>query len=122
MQPRSNSLSTRIVMAICSHLAKTMAPHRASYLLLAALLIPTTVFATDSSGPVASVLDGDTLEVLHGHHPERIRLNGIDCPEKGPAWRPSVGEDRFQASRLYRFVLLRIGSDPHRPLPKTVPI
>jgi endonuclease YncB( thermonuclease family) len=29
------------------------------------------------------VLDGDTIEVLHSLHPERIRLSGIDCPEKG---------------------------------------
>jgi endonuclease YncB( thermonuclease family) len=50
------------------------------------LLIPTTVFAADSSGPIVSVLDGDTIEELHNHHPERIRLSGIDCPEKGPAW------------------------------------
>ena len=32
------------------------------------------------ASPVISVLDGDTLEVLHTHHPERIRLSGIDCP------------------------------------------
>jgi micrococcal nuclease len=35
---------------------------------------------------VNGVLDGDTLEVLHLEHPERIRLNGIDCPEKGQAY------------------------------------
>jgi endonuclease YncB( thermonuclease family) len=35
---------------------------------------------------VVSVLDGDTIEVLHNHHAERIRLNGIDCPEKGQAF------------------------------------
>jgi endonuclease YncB( thermonuclease family) len=29
---------------------------------------------------------GDTLEVLHDQRPERIRLNGIDCPEKGQAF------------------------------------
>ena len=33
-----------------------------------------------------SVLDGDTIEVLHNQHPERIRLSGIDCPEKGQAY------------------------------------
>ena len=55
-------------------------------LLLVALLIPTAVFATDFSGPVVSVLDGDTIEVLHNQHPERIRLSGIDCPEKGQAY------------------------------------
>jgi endonuclease YncB( thermonuclease family) len=43
------------------------------------------VSASDFTGPVVSVLDGDTLEVPH-HHPERIRLSGIDCPEKGQAW------------------------------------
>ena len=40
----------------------------------------------DFSGPVVSVLDGDTIEVLHNQHPERIRLSGIDCPEKGQAY------------------------------------
>jgi micrococcal nuclease len=32
------------------------------------------------------VLDGDTIEVLYNRHPERIRLSGIDCPEKGQAY------------------------------------
>jgi len=39
----------------------------------------------DFSGPVVSALDGDTIEVLHNQDPERIRLSGIDCPEKGQA-------------------------------------
>jgi endonuclease YncB( thermonuclease family) len=32
------------------------------------------------------ILDSDTLEVLHNQRPERIRLSGIDCPEKGQAY------------------------------------
>lgn len=44
------------------------------------------VEARELFGPVVSVLDGDTIEVLHNKHPERIRLNGIDCPEKGQAY------------------------------------
>jgi endonuclease YncB( thermonuclease family) len=32
-------------------------------------------------GFVVRVLDGDTIEVLHNQHAERIRLSGIDCPE-----------------------------------------
>jgi micrococcal nuclease len=39
--------------------------------------------AANFSGPVIRFLEGDTLEVLHNHRPERIRLNGIDCPEQG---------------------------------------
>jgi micrococcal nuclease len=46
--------------------------------------VPT--LAADFTGPGVSVLDGDTIEVLNGHHAERIRLSGIDCPEKGQAY------------------------------------
>ncbi len=59
--------------------------HIAYSLLLAVVFIPTTLFATDFTTPVVSVLDGDTIEVLHNNHAERIRLNSIDCPEKGQA-------------------------------------
>jgi len=34
------------------------------------------------SGKVIGVADGDTITVLHNKHPEKIRLYGIDCPEK----------------------------------------
>ena len=30
-----------------------------------------------------NVHDGDTIEVLRDNHAKRIRLSGIDCPEKG---------------------------------------
>jgi micrococcal nuclease len=51
---------------------------------LLALLTPSPAAAvSEYHGLVVRVLDGDTLEVLHNRHPERIRLNGIDCPEKG---------------------------------------
>jgi len=53
----------------------------------ALILLPYSSFA-DFSGPVVSVLDGDTIEVLHNTQPERIRLSGIDCPEKGQAFGP----------------------------------
>lgn len=42
--------------------------------------------AADFSGQVIRILDGDTIEVLHNQHPKRIRLSGIDCPEKGQAF------------------------------------
>jgi len=48
--------------------------------------LSTLGFAGDFTGSVVAILDGDTLEVLHNTHPERIRLSGIDCPEKGQAF------------------------------------
>jgi len=58
---------------------------QAGILVCCFILIASNAFA-DFSGPVVSVLDGDTIEVLHNTHPERIRLSGIDCPEKGQAF------------------------------------
>ena len=50
------------------------------------LALGVTVHAADFTGPVVSVLDGDTIEILHNIHAERIRLNRIDCIEKGQAY------------------------------------
>lgn len=50
------------------------------------VVLVSTVLAADFSGLVVSVLDGDTIEVLHNNQAERIRLSGIDCPEKGQAY------------------------------------
>lgn len=47
--------------------------------------MPTIVFATDYTGKVVGVIDGDTLEVLHNHHPKRIRQNiGDPCGGERP--------------------------------------
>ena len=45
------------------------------------LLIVSPDFS-DFSGRVVGVSDGDTIKVLHDGKAERIRLNGIDSPEK----------------------------------------
>jgi len=42
------------------------------------LLQGASLATADFTGPVVSVLDGDTIEVLYNTHPEQIRLNGID--------------------------------------------
>jgi len=81
-------------MAICSYLATTMVPHRTQFLLRTGFLIPTIVCAADYTGSVTDVLDGGTLEVLHDQHFERIRINGIDCPEK---W---INTSTFHLARL----------------------
>ena len=48
------------------------------------ILFITSAFAADFSGSIVAVLD--TIDVLHNAHPERIRLSGIACPEKGQAY------------------------------------
>ena len=55
-------------------------------LVLACLFNCPQVQAISFTGPVVSVLDSDTIEVLHSQHPERIRRSGIDCPEKGQVY------------------------------------
>ena len=42
--------------------------------------------SADFFAKVIGVQDGDTIEVMHIGKSERIRLNGIDCPEKGQAY------------------------------------
>lgn len=49
------------------------------------LLFVSPAFA-DFSGSVVGVSDGDSITVLHYGKAEKIRLNGIDCPEKGQAY------------------------------------
>ncbi len=40
----------------------------------------------DFSGEVVGVIDGDTIDVMHDGRSERIRLHGIDAPEKSQAF------------------------------------
>lgn len=56
--------------------------------LLPAFLLPVVAYpATETdTTKVVRILDGDTIEVSHDRRSERIRLNGIDCPEKGQAY------------------------------------
>lgn len=57
--------------------------------LLLALFLDCSHSASSALSSLASVVrvhDGDTIEVLHSNKAERIRLSGIDCPEKGQAF------------------------------------
>ncbi len=55
-------------------------------LFLSLALITSQTFAADFTGRVVGVSDGDTITVLHNGKGERIRLHGIDCPEKRQAF------------------------------------
>ncbi len=49
-------------------------------------LLTSQTLAADFSGRVVGVSDGDTITVMHNGKGERIRLHGIDCPEKRQAF------------------------------------
>jgi endonuclease YncB( thermonuclease family) len=40
----------------------------------------------DFSGRIVGISDGDTIKVMHIGRAEKVRLYGIDCPEKGQAY------------------------------------
>ena len=43
----------------------------------------TAIRAADFTGRVVGISDGDTISVLHDGRAEKVRLYGIDAPEKG---------------------------------------
>ena len=80
LRPHASVELARLLLDFAMHPGK----HRISLLLLTAAFIGLPGMA--SAMPmvdVAKVLDGDTVEVLDRTRTMRIRLHGIDCPEKG---------------------------------------
>jgi micrococcal nuclease len=61
-------------------------PLKSLLVLVIASFFNLSSIAAEFSGSIIGVLDGDTIEVLHNTRLERIRLNGIDCPENGQAY------------------------------------
>jgi micrococcal nuclease len=56
---------------------------RLSYVIFVLALFSLSIRAQAFEGKVVSITDGDTITVMDNGVPEKIRLNGIDCPEKG---------------------------------------
>ncbi len=59
---------------------------RGKYLFPAIFVLLFTLVSYAFEGKVVGVTDGDTIKVLHNGNEEKIRLNGIDCPESGQAF------------------------------------
>lgn len=48
--------------------------------------------SSEIRGKVTAITDGDTIKVLINKQEERIRLNGIDCPERNQAFGTKAKE------------------------------
>jgi micrococcal nuclease len=66
--------------------------------LLFCLFIPSILWAW--TGEVVGIADGDTITVLKGKTPVKIRLFGIDCPEGSQAFGKKAKQ--FTAAMVFR--------------------
>jgi micrococcal nuclease len=105
---------------------------RVIFLLL--LLLFSSAEAFSFTSPVVGVIDGDTIDILHKGKAQRIRLYGIDCPEKGQPfgkvakWATSAlvfgrtvtvqGHDKDRYKRLVANVLLADETNVNQKLVK----
>jgi endonuclease YncB( thermonuclease family) len=54
---------------------------------IATLFFSVGIHAAELKGKVVSIADGDTITILdHANYPNRVRLAGIDAPEKSQAF------------------------------------
>lgn len=67
-------------------------------LMVCILLIPALVCAW--TGEVVGISDGDTITVLRDRTPFKIRLFGIDCPERGQSFGKKAKQ--FTADMVFR--------------------
>jgi endonuclease YncB( thermonuclease family) len=64
------------------------------------VLVPLLVYADQFTGKVVGISDGDTISVLRGGKAVKVRLHGVDTPEKAQAFgtqaRKFTGDLVFQ--------------------------
>lgn len=58
---------------------------RVCFVIVAVILCPLLAYA-DFTGKVVGVIDGDSIRVMHEGKAEKVRLAGIDCPERKQAF------------------------------------
>lgn len=81
------------------------------YLALA-LLLSFPCLAWAWSGMVFGVSDGDTIKVMRAHKEVKVRLYGIDCPERSQAF--SKKAKQFSSGMVFGKIVevLQDGSNP----------
>jgi len=89
---------------------------RASRIALALFLSWLSIVqAADFTGQVVRVLDGDTFEVLHNQHPERIRLSGSQPSYDAPPCEASICCRASFQRLLFCFLVLSLVGCEHNP-------
>lgn len=71
----------------------------------------TRAVVLEFTGKVVGVTDGDTITVLQGGKPERVRLHGIDCPEKRQAFWKRAKQLTSQLTYGKEVTLRDLGED-----------
>jgi micrococcal nuclease len=64
------------------------------------------------TGEVVSIFDGDTIGILFQGQEQRIRLYGIDCPERGQAFGRNAKQ--FTSEFVFRKLVTVIAIDRDR--------
>ena len=81
-------------------------------ILILVITLALPAFAADFTGQVIGVVDGDTIDVMHNGKAERIRLYGIDCPEKNQPYGKKA--KWFTSTLAFRKVVTVIVRDRDR--------
>ena len=76
---------------------------------LSLLITPDSTFRTT----VVSVHDGDTLTVVANGSLQKIRLNGIDCPETHQPWGPQATEFTRELADKKEVTVTDLGRDKY---------
>jgi micrococcal nuclease len=77
--------------------------------MIAIILTVACVLASDLNGKVVSVTDGDTITVLVGREQVKVRLDGIDAPERRQAYG-NAAREKLAGLVFGETVLVRAGS------------
>lgn len=68
------------------------------------------------SGKVVGVSDGDTITVLVDRQPLKVRLDGIDCPEKRQAFGTKAKQFTSDTSFGRQVIIRVVGTDRYKRL------
>lgn len=85
---------------------------RTTFSIVLMLLALPMLAVAQTRGKVVSVKDGDTIEILAEGRPVRVRLTGIDCPEKAQPYGQTAKQ--FASDLCFEDTVTVLGSERDR--------